>query len=327
MTILKICVTALLASVSSGALAADWVVDRARGSVVQWEGGRWTALERGDVVPDARKIRTGADGRADLVRGGERISLSPNTEVAIRDAGDEKMTSVLQNSGTVSIEAERRNVQHFSVQTPVLAAVVKGTLFTVTYGGGVASVSVDRGLVQVQDRVHGVAADVRPGQEAQAGEDVILDVSGPGSSQTIYVVDGVAIRAGDVETAVTEGVEAVVEGTRATANDSDQARVTASEVTDVAGGAAASATGTGASAVAPGRSDASPPGLGGGDPPGLSVADPPGLAGGGPPGLSLDGPPGRSSDGPPGQRPASDNAGGLGLGVSVDTGLGLGLRL
>lgn len=195
MGMLRTCAVILLASVSSGVLAADWVVDRARGQVLQWEQGRWAPLERGDAVPDARKIRTGADGRAELVRGGERISLAPNTEVAIRDAGDAKMTSVLQSFGSVSIEAERRNVQHFSVQTPVLAAVVKGTQFRVTYADGRAQVLVDRGVVQVQDTVHDMVADVQRGQSADVGETVPLDVSGPGSDRTVYLVEGQAVTA------------------------------------------------------------------------------------------------------------------------------------
>lgn len=195
MTVLRLCATTLLMSVSSGVLAADWVVDRARGQVLQWEQGRWAPLERGDAVPDARKIRTGADGRADLVRGGERISLAPNTEIAIRDAGDAKMTSVLQSFGSVSIEAERRNVQHFSVQTPVLAAVVKGTQFRVTYANGRAQVLVDRGVVQVQDTVHDMVADVQRGQSADVGERLPLDVSGPGSDRTVYLVEGQAVTA------------------------------------------------------------------------------------------------------------------------------------
>ncbi len=114
MGVLRACAVALLVSVSSGALAADWIVDRARGDVRQWEGGQWVALQRGDAIPDARKIRTGADGRVELTRGQERISVASNSEIAIQDAGEARMTSVLQSFGSVSIEAERRNVQHFS---------------------------------------------------------------------------------------------------------------------------------------------------------------------------------------------------------------------
>jgi hypothetical protein len=76
----------LLASVSTSVLAQDWVADRLRGGVLQLEGGSWVTLERGDVVPDGRQIRTLGDGRVELVRGQERIALAANTEIAIRDA-------------------------------------------------------------------------------------------------------------------------------------------------------------------------------------------------------------------------------------------------
>ncbi|QYO75721.1 FecR family protein [Devosia salina] len=187
--------TALLAalifsSVSTSALAEDWIAERLRGQVLQFEHGDWTALERGDVVPDGRKIRTGASGRVELVRGAERIALAGNTEVAVRDAGGQRMTSVLQFHGSVTIEAERRNVQHFSVQTPVLAAVVKGTQFTVTYRNGLARVDVDRGVVQVQDNGHDMVVDVTPGQAAEASQTAPVDVSGPGSDRVVYLIEG-----------------------------------------------------------------------------------------------------------------------------------------
>ncbi len=186
----SILLAAMLAFVSTSALAEDWIAVRLRGQVLQFEHGDWTALERGDVVPDGRKIRTGASGRVELVRGAERIALAGNTEVAVRDAGGQKMTSVLQFHGSVTIEAERRNVQHFSVQTPVLAAVVKGTQFTVTYRNGQARVDVDRGVVQVQDNAHDMVVDVTPGQSAQASQMAPVDVSGPGSDRVVYLIEG-----------------------------------------------------------------------------------------------------------------------------------------
>jgi len=190
-----IILAAMLVSTSSAVLAQEWIAERLRGRVLQLEGGSWTALERGDVVPDGSRIRTLGDGRVELVRGQERIALASNTEIAIRDAAGQKMTSVIQILGGVTIEAERRNVQHFSVQTPVLAAVVKGTQFTVTYSNGQARVDVDRGVVQVQDSAHSMVADVTPGQSAAASRAEPLDVSGPGADATIYLIEGAVVPA------------------------------------------------------------------------------------------------------------------------------------
>ena len=214
----------MLASVSTAALAQDWTAERLRGQVLQFEHGDWTALERGDVVPDGRKIRTGSTGRVELVRGQERIALAGNTEVEVRDAVGQKMTSVLQFHGSVTIDAERRNVQHFSVQTPVLAAVVKGTQFTVTYRNGQARVDVDRGVVQVQDSAHDMVVDVTPGQAAEASQMAPVDVSGPGSDRVVYLIEGNVVPAvareavlrGDV--AAEDALDAVRNGTIPNAN-------------------------------------------------------------------------------------------------------------
>ena len=186
---------AMLSLVSMSALGQDWVADRLRGGVLQFEGGSWVTLARADVVPDGGKVRTLGDGRVELVRGQERIALSPNTEVAIRDAAGQKMTSVIQTMGSVTIQAERRNVQHFSVQTPVLAAVVKGTQFTVTYRNGQARVDVREGVVQVQDNNHGMVADVTRGQTAAASQAAPLDVSGPGADRVVYLIEGEVVPA------------------------------------------------------------------------------------------------------------------------------------
>ncbi|QYO75081.1 FecR family protein [Devosia salina] len=220
----SILIAAMLASVSTAVLAQDWTAERLRGQVLQFEHGDWTALERGDVVPDGRKIRTGSTGRVELVRGQERIALAGNTEVEVRDAAGQKMTSVLQFHGSVTIEAERRNVQHFSVQTPVLAAVVKGTQFTVTYRNGQARVDVDRGVVQVQDSAHDMVVDVTPGQAAEASQMAPVDVSGPGSDRVVYLIEGNVVPAvareavlrGDV--AAEDALDAVRNGTIPNAN-------------------------------------------------------------------------------------------------------------
>jgi hypothetical protein len=60
------------------------------------------------------------------------------------------MTRVLQNMGSVLFQVDHRQSPHFSVETPLLAAIVKGTIFEVTVGANDTLVSVTDGLVQVQ---------------------------------------------------------------------------------------------------------------------------------------------------------------------------------
>ncbi|WP_084620069.1 FecR family protein [Devosia chinhatensis] len=224
----------MLAAISTSTLAQDWVAERLRGTVLQLEGGEWTSMERGAIVPDGQTIKTAADGRAELVRGQERISLAGNTQISIRDSAGQKMTTVLQTLGSVTIEAERRNVQHFSVQTPVLAAVVKGTSFTVTYSNGRARVDVERGIVQVQDRGHEMVVDVSAGQSAEASQSRPVDVTGPGSDKTVFLIEGNVVPAA-ARSAVLKGDLAAAEALGALGNGNS--RNTASNRNDAASNA------------------------------------------------------------------------------------------
>ncbi|MEO8683539.1 MAG: FecR family protein [Devosia sp.] len=179
----------LLLALCVPAMADDWSVERTRGQAMQRIDGSWIPLARGDVVPDNRLLKTGSDGRVGLRRGAESIEMGGDTQIRVHDAGDALMTTVIQDYGTVAVEAERRNVQHFSVQTPFLAAVVKGTRFTVTFEDDVAQVSVERGMVQVQDQLHLLVADITPGHDASVSRDEALAVSGLGSTP-IYAFEG-----------------------------------------------------------------------------------------------------------------------------------------
>lgn len=175
------------------ATADDWMVDRLRGQAMVQVDGQWRDLARGDIVDDSSPIKSLDGSRVTFVRGVERIELSGATEIRIFDRVGEKMTTVMQAYGEVTIEAERRNVQHFSVQTPYLAAIVKGTRFTVVSDDRQSNVEVSRGLVQVQDYVHEVATDIAPGQTAVVADDVALQVTGRGAKAPMVTFDGVLV--------------------------------------------------------------------------------------------------------------------------------------
>jgi hypothetical protein len=63
---------------------------------------------------------------------------------------------------------EKRNVKHFEVETPYLAAVVKGTQFRVSVNETNTRIDVIRGQVEVADFRSGQVAQVLPGQAATA---------------------------------------------------------------------------------------------------------------------------------------------------------------
>lgn len=166
--------------VSTIAIGAEWKVDRVRGEVLYSAGSGWVQLAPGAEIANGGVIQTGSNARVDLSRGKDRVTLGASTKVQIKDAGSKLMTTVIQSAGTVSVDVERRNVRHFAVQTPFLAAVVKGTKFVVTVNRKGTTVSVSRGVVAVRERATGTTVDVLPGQKAAAGLAKALSVNGLG---------------------------------------------------------------------------------------------------------------------------------------------------
>ena len=125
------------------------------------------ALSQDAVLKPGDSIRTGRNGRVLLMRGAETMMISANSAISLPEAGRPGMTTVIQQAGSILLDVEKRNVQHFEVETPYLAAVVKGTRFTVTVANGRAQVNVARGQVQVADFRSGQFALVLPGQIAR----------------------------------------------------------------------------------------------------------------------------------------------------------------
>ena len=162
-----VCAALLFVGSAGVAFADDWVASKLRGQVVQLVNNEWVPLKRGDVVDDTRYVATMASGHLELTRGGETIALDPNTRVRVFDKASSKpFTTVKQDFGTVSVEANVENVQHFAVQTPYVAAIVKGTRFTVSSGKTGATVSVRRGHVEVDDLHNQTHTTIAVGQSA-----------------------------------------------------------------------------------------------------------------------------------------------------------------
>jgi hypothetical protein len=178
-------------------LAEDWVVSRARGTIEQKSASKWVPLQRGMAVLDGAAVRTGPDGRMALTRGAETIELDRGTEIVLRE-GSGRMTSIVQTSGVLTADVEKRNVQHFSVQTPFAAAVVKGTKFRVAVGRSSAQVVVERGTVQVQDTLNDLVVDIVRGQQAEVGNSQPLEVSGPGAV-AVFTFQGQRVVNGTVD--------------------------------------------------------------------------------------------------------------------------------
>src|SRR3954464_14039258 len=164
---------ALILGTAAGASAADdgvWSVGKATGEVwVATSGAQQVSLNQQEALKPGDSIRTGRTGRVLLQRGEETILISPNSVVGLpAEKKDGLATTIVQRAGSILLEVEKRNVKHFEVETPYLAAVVKGTQFRVTVGARSTSVDVVRGQVEVADFRTGQIAQVMPGQHATA---------------------------------------------------------------------------------------------------------------------------------------------------------------
>ncbi|KPH04903.1 hypothetical protein CO657_07025 [Rhizobium acidisoli] len=180
-TIFRILIAALiLLPTAVFADADDWRVVKATDQVKYTvDRTNWQDLRAGEVVPNRAWVSTGPRGRVQLARGVESITFQPNTLAAICTNESAAMkTQIYQQVGSLDLEIEKRRQPHTSVQTPYLAAVVKGTIFHVTTDRTKASVAVDRGLVQVTSFASGQRSNVAPGQSATVDKKAGMTVAG-----------------------------------------------------------------------------------------------------------------------------------------------------
>ena len=167
----RVFATALVSLLASNALAAEdgsWSVKKSSGEVWMTACGvQQASLKTDEGLKPGDTIRTGRNGRVLLVRGEETILIAPNSVVGLPAEKKEGLsTTIVQQAGSILLEVEKRNVKHFEVETPYLAAVVKGTQFRVSVNATGTSVEVIKGQVEVADFKSGQIAQVMPGQHA-----------------------------------------------------------------------------------------------------------------------------------------------------------------
>jgi hypothetical protein len=169
----RLIAAAFIVTAASGAFAADggdWTVSKSSGEVwLTGSGVQQASLKQEDVLKPGDTVRTGRNGRVLLKRGEEMILVAPNSVVGVPAQQKEGLsTTIVQQAGSILLDVEKRNVKHFEVETPYLAAVVKGTQFRVTVNAGKTTVDVIRGQVEVADFKSGQIAQVMAGQHATA---------------------------------------------------------------------------------------------------------------------------------------------------------------
>ena len=183
---------ALVVAFPAFAQDGAWRVSKVSGDVsVTPQGGPQGGLADGATVKPGDNVRTGQNGRVLLTRGQETILISPNSVIGIpADKKAGMSTTIIQQAGSILLEVEKRNAKHFAVETPYLAAVVKGTQFRVTVDGTGSRVDVLKGQVEVADFKSGQFALVKPDQAAKVSIQGAAGLSLSGSGALSPVQQG-----------------------------------------------------------------------------------------------------------------------------------------
>ncbi|SFN09807.1 FecR protein [Pleomorphomonas diazotrophica] len=183
---------------SFSALAADWQIASVTGKAFRLAGGDWVRVEANDAFALGDTVKTTGSGTLTLTRAGVTVTISPNSRVMIKERLDGTFTDVIQTAGSAEVEVDPKKRIRLAVETPYMAAVVKGTVFTVSTFEGYSETSVKRGRVGVIDVTNRMEADITAGQTATSGEDRPLSLTGEGKLAKPKAFEGkVVTRAAD----------------------------------------------------------------------------------------------------------------------------------
>jgi hypothetical protein len=181
---------AVLLVIASPAMSRDvsaiWLVSQESGDVrVLRSGTQPASLQvHGQLVP-GDVVATGSNGRAMLTRGDDYVVVAPNSRLLLpRDEQQSGFTRLVQQLGTMLYKVHHTGIPHFSVQTPMLAAVVKGTSFTVIVEQDRAAVQVTDGIVEVTSAAGQARRLVERGMTVYVGRerpDAIIEMK-PGTT-------------------------------------------------------------------------------------------------------------------------------------------------
>ncbi len=129
-------------------------------------------------LPQGTVITTGRNSSAVLSRDGQQIDMAADTRLTVAQSG-RGMTVIRQEAGSAYYQVDKQAMPHFRVDTSLLAAVVKGTGFTVVAGPDGDRVFVSEGVVEVGLQANGQSVDL------SAGETVVVDRATPGELQLV----------------------------------------------------------------------------------------------------------------------------------------------
>ena len=114
----------------------------------------WQSASSGDLLDPGDVVRTGVDGRAEIVLGAGTVRLYPNSllRVPLTAVDPAAAEAIEMERGTSLFDVPRHTGQPFEVRTPEVVVSVKGTRFSVALAGNNATVAVFRGVVGVRSQ-------------------------------------------------------------------------------------------------------------------------------------------------------------------------------
>ena len=165
---------------AAGTSEDKWVVTQLSGDArVVHPGLQPASVKVNTQLGGGDTLLTGPTGRATLVRGSDYIVVAPRSELRLPSTLQPTgFTRVIQTLGTLLFKVQHTGIPHFAVDTPMLAAVVKGTTFTVVVDQQRSAVQVIQGVVQVSALDGGMSRMVEGGKTVfvnHAAPKVLLD--------------------------------------------------------------------------------------------------------------------------------------------------------
>jgi len=173
----------LFGGVPALAQSGSWTVSEAKGSVTIIDARGSRAAKVGAQLAEGATVRTAAQSSAVLVRGKEFVTMRQNAQLRIAPAERERgIVQILQDYGSALFNIGKQPNPHFGVDTPYLAAVVKGTTFVITVTNEGASLQVTEGAVETSTLDGGAVELIRPGSVAMiaAADPLRMVIEGEG---------------------------------------------------------------------------------------------------------------------------------------------------
>ena len=185
----------LFSGLPAYAQSGGWAIIEAKGAVVVIDSRGTRPAVNGLALAPGATVRTQARSSAVLVRGREFVTLRQNAQVRIPEAERSRsVMQVIQDYGSALFNIGKQPNPHFGVETPYLAAVVKGTTFIITVGNDGATLQVTEGAVEASTPDGGARELILPGAVAMvaAGDTMRMVIEG----DTRRVIDSPARPAG-----------------------------------------------------------------------------------------------------------------------------------